>query len=47
MTPASASRGAWLRRVGWFALLWAMSVIALALVAGVLRIAMTAAGLTL
>ena len=47
MALAAAPRGSWLRRLGWFALIWALSVAALALVAGALRLAMSVAGLTL
>ena len=34
------------RRIGWLILIWTASVIALALVAGLFRILMNAAGLT-
>lgn len=37
----------WPRRVGWLALIWALSVIALALVALLFRMLMRVAGLTL
>jgi cytochrome bd-type quinol oxidase subunit 2 len=46
-TLASGPRRSWLRRVGWLVAIWASSVAALALVAGALRLAMRAAGLTL
>lgn len=36
----------WLRRVGWLVLIWAGSVLALTVVAGLIRLIMTAAGLT-
>ena len=36
----------WLRRIGWLALIWALSVGALAVVALILRGVMSAAGLT-
>jgi len=35
----------WLERVGWLALIWAVSVIALGLVACILRFAMHLAGM--
>ena len=43
--PEHAGR-VWLRRIGWLALIWALSVGALALVALILRAVMSAAGLT-
>jgi len=46
MTLAGAPRRSWLRRIGWFGLIWAASVVALALVAGLMRLGMSAAGLT-
>ena len=36
----------WLRRVGWLVLIWAAGVLALGLVAGLLRVVMNLAGLT-
>ncbi len=36
----------WPRRIGWLLLIWLASVLALAVVAGVIRVVMTAAGLT-
>ncbi len=36
----------WLRRLGWLALIWALSVAALGVVALILRAIMSAAGLT-
>lgn len=42
----SAPRGLWLRRIGWLVLLWAASVVALGLVAWLIRQFMTAAGMT-
>jgi hypothetical protein len=36
----------WLRRVGWLILIWASSVLALGVVAGLFRILMALAGLT-
>jgi Protein of unknown function (DUF2474) len=35
-----------LRRIGWLVLIWAMSVLALGIVAGLFRILMAFAGLT-
>jgi hypothetical protein len=43
--PEHAGR-LWLRRIGWLALIWALSVGALGLVALLLRAIMSAAGLT-
>jgi hypothetical protein len=37
----------WLRRVGWLVLIWAAGVLALGIVAGLFRVLMTLAGLTL
>jgi len=37
----------WLRRVGWLVLIWGLSVLALAVVAGLFRVFMGFAGLTL
>ena len=37
----------WGRRLGWMALIWALSVAALGLIAGLLRLIMNAAGLTI
>jgi len=39
-------RTSWPRRIGWLLALWALGVLALGLVAGLLRLLMTAAGLT-
>ncbi|MBS0235005.1 MAG: DUF2474 domain-containing protein [Proteobacteria bacterium] len=36
----------WRRRIGWLLLIWLASVVALAVVAGAIRVIMTAAGLT-
>jgi len=36
----------WLRRLGWLILIWIVSILALAIVAGLFRILMNAAGLT-
>jgi len=40
-----ATRREWLRRLGWMGLLWAGGVLALALVAFLIRIIMAAAGM--
>jgi hypothetical protein len=44
-SPSVPSRS-WPRRIGWLILLWAVSVIAVAALAGVLRLLMSLAGLT-
>ena len=36
----------WLQRVGWLVLIWAASVVALGVVAGLFRVVMNLAGLT-
>jgi hypothetical protein len=36
----------WLRRVGWLVVIWAASVLALGIVAGLIRVLMNLAGLT-
>ena len=36
----------WLRNVGWLVLIWAASVLALGVVAGLFRVVMNLAGLT-
>jgi hypothetical protein len=43
---AGTRRPSWLRRFGWLILIWVASVLALAVVAVVIRIIMTAAGMT-
>jgi hypothetical protein len=42
----SAVAQTWLRRVGWLVLIWAASVLALGAVAGLFRVVMNLAGLT-
>ncbi len=42
----AAPRKPWIRRIGWFVLLWAASVAALGVVALVIRALMSLAGLT-
>jgi hypothetical protein len=42
----SAAAQMWLRRVGWLVLIWAASVLALGVVAGLFRVVMNLAGLT-
>jgi hypothetical protein len=44
--PPSAGAHTWFRRVGWLVLIWAASVLALGVVAGLFRAVMTFAGLT-
>lgn len=41
-----AGKPSWPRRIGWLVGLWVLGVVALGLVAGLLRLLMTAAGLT-
>ena len=42
----SAGRRPWVKRLGWLILIWALSVLALGVVAALLRILMNFAGLT-
>jgi hypothetical protein len=42
----SAGAPTWLRRGGWLVLIWAASVLALGVVAGLFRVVMNLAGLT-
>lgn len=42
----NGAAGKWVSRLGWMAAIWAASVAALAAVAVVMRLLMTAAGLT-
>jgi hypothetical protein len=42
----SAGATTWLQRVGWLVLIWAASVLALGVVAGLFRVVMNLAGLT-
>jgi uncharacterized protein DUF2474 len=44
---AETERPSWARRIGWLVLIWVASVLTLAVVAMVIRIIMTAAGLTI
>jgi hypothetical protein len=44
--PSPAAQ-TWLRRVGWLVLMWTASVLALGVVAGLFRVVMNLAGLTL
>jgi hypothetical protein len=47
MSPQAEGTGrpSWPKRIGWLLVLWAAGVLALGLVAGLLRVVMTAAGL--
>jgi hypothetical protein len=42
----SAGAQTWFRRVGWLVLIWAAGVLALGVVAGLFRVVMDLAGLT-
>ena len=42
----SAGAPTWLQRVSWLVLIWAASVVALGVVAGLFRVVMNLAGLT-
>lgn len=45
-TPTAPGRGRqWGKRIGWLVLIWALSVIALGLVAGAMRLFMHALGM--
>ena len=44
--PPTANAQIWLRRLGWLMLIWTASVLALGVVAGVFRVVMNLAGLT-
>jgi hypothetical protein len=44
--PLGSGQRLWIRRIGWFIVIWLASVIALALVAALLRSVMNLAGLT-
>ncbi|MFA7504980.1 MAG: DUF2474 family protein [Burkholderiaceae bacterium] len=44
--PDDAHRPSWPKRIAWMIGLWIMGVLALGLVAGLLRLLMNAAGLT-
>ena len=41
-TGPAGQRGPWLRRAGWLLLIWALSVAALGVVAGLMRMLMNA-----
>lgn len=43
---APAHRTSWARRIGWLVLIWTLSVLALGVAAGLMRLLMTSAGLT-
>ncbi len=43
---AETGQPSWARRVGWLVLIWTASVLALAAVAVIIRVFMSAAGLT-
>jgi hypothetical protein len=45
-TTTPPQQPSWPRRIGWLALIWAASVLALGVVAGLIRLLMTSAGLT-
>jgi hypothetical protein len=45
-TPCGSGQRLWVRRIGWFILIWMVSVIALVVVAALLRTLMRFAGLT-
>jgi Protein of unknown function (DUF2474) len=45
--PTAATRKEWLRRLGWLVLIWAASVVALAVIATLFRLLMGFVGLTL
>ncbi|PRD41063.1 DUF2474 domain-containing protein [Phyllobacterium phragmitis] len=47
MPESPTAKFLWLRRVGWLVLIWGLSVAALAVVAGLFRMFMGLAGLTL
>lgn len=47
MTPHNGSAPNWLHRIGWMALIWLASVLALGVVALLFRLLMRAAGLTI
>ncbi len=45
-SPLGSGQRLWARRIGWFIAIWIVSVIALAVAAGLLRTLMNFAGLT-
>jgi hypothetical protein len=46
VSPTGSGHRLWIRRVGWLILIWTLSVIALAVVAALLRTLMNFAGLS-
>jgi hypothetical protein len=44
-SPAGSPQRPWVRRIGWFIVIWALSVIALGIAATLLRALMQFAGL--
>jgi hypothetical protein len=47
VSPSGSAPRLWVRRVGWLILIWTLSVIALAVVAALLRTLMKIAGLSI
>jgi hypothetical protein len=46
MDDKSATPGPWWKRLGWLILIWSLSVMALAIVAGLMKLIMHAVGLS-